>query len=77
MLLNFFPLTFNSVFNPDPIQVGLKGLTTSLTLTVGTMTGSALLSFFKDHNREILLFATVIMSEPPPALASNFSDGYL
>lgn len=62
-LLNFFPLTFSTLFSPDPIQVGLKGLGYGISVTAGAVTVNALLSVFKGHNRELLVFSTVIMSK--------------
>lgn len=62
-LLNFFPLTFTNVFNPDPVQVGLKGLGYGISVTAGATIINGLLSVFKNHNRELLLFSTILMSK--------------
>ncbi len=62
-LLNFFPLTFTAVFNPDPISVGLKGLGYGISVTAGACVINALLTVFKGHNRELLIFSTVLMSK--------------
>lgn len=62
-LLNFFPLTFSSVFNPDPVQVGLKALGYGFSVTIGASVGNAMLSLLKGHNREILIVNCVVMSE--------------
>lgn len=62
-LLNFFPLTFTTLFNPDPIQVGLKGLGYGISVTAGAVLVNALLSVLKGHNRELLVFSTVLMSK--------------
>jgi hypothetical protein len=65
-LLNFFPLLFSMVFKPDPVQVGLKGLPPGLSTTFGAVFVNAALSWFKGHNRELLVFATVFMSRSHP-----------
>lgn len=62
-LLNFFPLTFTTLFNPDPIQVGLKGLGYGISVTAGATIINGLLSVFPKHNRELLVFSAVVMSE--------------
>ncbi|KAF2165420.1 hypothetical protein M409DRAFT_55818 [Zasmidium cellare ATCC 36951] len=69
-LLNFFPLTFSTVFNPDPVQVGLKGLGYGISVTAGAVTVNALLSVLKGHNRELLIFSTVVMTAFGGALAA-------
>jgi MFS family permease len=62
-LLNFFPLTYTTVYVPDPVQIGLKGLAWGFPTTTGAVFIGAMLSIWKGHNRELLLLATVIMSE--------------
>lgn len=62
-LLNFFPLTFTAVFDPNPISVGLKGLGYGISVTLGACVVNALLTVFKGHNRELLIFSTVLMSK--------------
>jgi hypothetical protein len=62
-LLNFFPLLFTAVYKPDPVQVGLKGLPPGISTTIGAVLINAALSWFKGHNRELLIFATVFMSK--------------
>ena len=61
-MLNFFPLEFSTVFDPDPVKVGLRGLAPGLSTTFGAVIANAALSWFKGHNREILLAGCVIMS---------------
>jgi hypothetical protein len=75
-LLNFFPLLFSDVFPPDPVQVGLKGLAPGLSTTLGAVFVNAALSWFKGHNRELLIFSTVIMSTysiPSHIVENSFS----
>ena len=43
-VINFFPLSFSTVYNPDPIQEGLKGLGYGISTTVGAVFFNALLS---------------------------------
>jgi len=62
-MLNFFPLEFSTVFSPDPVKVGLRGLGPGLSTTAGAVFANAALSWFKGHNREILLFGCVTMSK--------------
>lgn len=73
-LLNFFPLEFSSVFPPDPVQVGLKGLAPGLSTTIGATIVNAALSWFPSHNRELLLFSTVLMTSFGGALACVTPD---
>lgn len=72
-LLNFFPLMFSSVFEPDPVQIGLKGIPPAFSTTFGAVFVNAALTWFKGHNRELLLFATVLMSTSLP----DFDDTVL
>jgi hypothetical protein len=67
-LLNFFPLSFETMYDPDPIQVGLKGLGYGISVTAGAIFFNGMLSFTKGHNRELLLTAAVIMSSCFPLL---------
>ena len=62
-LLNFFPVMYEDLFNPDPAKVGVRGLFAALTTTAGATLCNAALTWFKGRNKEILVFATVIMSK--------------
>lgn len=62
-LLNFFPLMFRSVFEPDPVQIGLKGIPPAFSTTFGAVFTNAALTWFKGWNRELLLGAVIIMSK--------------
>ncbi|KAH7093263.1 major facilitator superfamily domain-containing protein [Paraphoma chrysanthemicola] len=68
-LLNFFPVTFTNVYDPDPVKIGLRGLAPGLTTAVGAITFNAALSQFPGHTREVLLLAVVIMTTFAGALA--------
>jgi hypothetical protein len=62
-LLNLFPVMFRTVFDPSPVPVGLKGLTTGIGIIFGSVLLNSALSRLKGHNREALLFATILMSK--------------
>ena len=61
-LLNFFPLEFSSVFPPDPVQVGLKGLAPGLSTTIGATVVNAALSWFPGKSSSNL--RTTLKSQP-------------
>lgn len=67
--LNFLPLTWDSVYVNDPIQVGLKGLPPAISTTIGAIFFNAMLSTFKKNTREVLLSGAVIMTAFGGALA--------
>lgn len=73
-LINFFPLTFSDVYNPDPVQVGLKGLGYGISVTAGACIFNFLLSIFKNHNRELMIISCVIMTAFSGALAAVTPD---
>lgn len=73
-LLNFFPMMFSAVFEPDPVQIGLKGLAPAFSTTFGAVFTNAALSWFKGWNRELLLFATVVMTAFGGSLAAVTPD---
>ncbi|KAK6393115.1 hypothetical protein LTR65_002806 [Meristemomyces frigidus] len=73
-LINFFPLTFATVFNPDPVSIGLKGLGYGISVTMGAVIFNASLSISKLHARYILLVATVLMTAFGGALAAITPD---
>lgn len=62
-VVNFFPLMFSTVFSADPLQVGLRTLAPGMANNIGAIIINTSLSYFKKYNRELLLFATVIMSK--------------
>jgi hypothetical protein len=61
-MLNFFPLAFSAIFDPDPVKVGLRGLAPGLSTTFGAVLANAALSWFKGHNRELLLAGCITMT---------------
>ena len=67
-MLNFFPLVFETVFDPHPVHVGLMGLAPAISTTFGAVFANAALSWFRGHNKEILLFGCIVMSMSDPQL---------
>ena len=61
-LLNFYPLSFATMYDPDPIQVGLKGLGYGISVTAGAVFFNALLSTGIEA-KWILLVSACIMSK--------------
>lgn len=72
-LINFFPLSFGAVYNPDPVQVGLKGLGYGISTTVGAVFFNALLST-KIEAKWILLVAATFMSKSPSRCCEQSSN---
>lgn len=66
-ILNFFPLLFSAVYEPEPVQIGLKGLAYGIALGLGATGFNIALSLFKNHNKYILLGNTIAMSTFPQA----------
>ena len=62
-LINFFPIVYESVYNPNPVQVGLKGLGPGFSVTFGAVLVNSALSLWKGHNRELLLGSAIMMSK--------------
>jgi hypothetical protein len=70
-ILNFFPVTFTSVYAPDPVQIGLKGIPPAFTTTIGAITFNAALSVWPGRSREILLVAVLFMTAFSGSLACS------
>jgi MFS family permease len=75
-VINFFPLPFGAVYDPDPVQVGLKGLGYGISTTVGAVFFNALLST-KIPARIILLVAATLMGKHTGAPFSSDTDSLL
>ncbi|KAJ9646693.1 hypothetical protein H2204_000385 [Knufia peltigerae] len=60
-LLNFYPLSFATMYDPDPIQIGLKGLGYGISITAGAVFFNALLSTSIEA-KWILLVAASLMT---------------
>lgn len=59
-LINFYPISFSTMFNPDPVQIGLKGLGYGISTTVGVVFFNAVLST-RLEARYALAAAAVLM----------------
>ncbi|KAF2643569.1 MFS general substrate transporter [Massarina eburnea CBS 473.64] len=73
-ILNFFPLVFSSVYDPVPVQIGLRGLGPSFSTAIGAVFFNAMLSVFPGRGREILLIAVLIMTGFSGSLAYSTPD---
>ncbi|KIW77617.1 hypothetical protein Z517_10063 [Fonsecaea pedrosoi CBS 271.37] len=60
-LINFFPISFSTLWSPDPVQVGLKGLGYGISTTAGAVFWNALLST-RLEAKYILLMSSIIMT---------------
>lgn len=61
-VLNLFPIAFNSVYDPDPVQVGLKGMAPAFSTAIGAIFFNAALSAYPNRTREVLLLAVLLMT---------------
>ena len=73
-VLNFLPLTWDSVYVNEPIPIGLKGLGPAISTTVGAIGFNALLSTFPNRSREVILASACIMTAFGGALATMTPD---
>jgi len=73
-ILNFFPITFHNVYEPIPVQIGLKGLGPAFTTTLGAIGFNAALSTFPGRAREILFVALLFMTGFGGSLAASTPD---
>lgn len=62
-LLNMYPLTFSTVYDPAPVKVGTKAVGVAVCNIAGAVFFNAMLSVTKGHAREILFIASAIMSK--------------
>lgn len=60
--LNFFPIIYEDLFEPTPLAIGTKAIGAAYGVTFGAVLINGLLSVFKNHNRELLLFSCILMS---------------
>ncbi|KAH8706051.1 putative major facilitator superfamily transporter [Talaromyces proteolyticus] len=72
--LNFLPLLYTNVFDPTPYAIGTKSLGVAFGTCLGAVLVNALLSIWKDHNRELLLFFCIIMTSFGGALSAVDPD---
>lgn len=62
-MLNFYPILLENVYPTTPRSVGLKSLGIGFATPIGATIMNWLLSVFKSHNRELLLFSCILMSK--------------
>jgi len=67
-------VTFTNVYDPIPVQIGLRGLGPAFTTALGAIGFNAALSFFPNHTREVLLLAVLLMTGFAGALAVMTPD---
>ncbi|OCK74475.1 putative major facilitator superfamily transporter [Lepidopterella palustris CBS 459.81] len=68
-ILNFLPIMFATVYSPDAIQVGVKALGFGIGQTIGSTVMNLLMTVFKNHQQENLLFSCLLMTACISALA--------
>jgi hypothetical protein len=61
-VLNFWPLMISSVWNPNPVQVGLRGFAPGLSVTVGAIVFNSMLSTWKGGSKWVLFIASTILT---------------
>jgi hypothetical protein len=61
-VLNFWPLMISSVWNPDPVQVGLRGFAPGLSVTIGAIFFNSMLSTWKGGAKWVLFLASVLLT---------------
>ncbi|KAI9838957.1 MAG: hypothetical protein M1819_004165 [Sarea resinae] len=68
-IIMFWPTEAYNVYGHDPIEVGLRGLPVGFSLLVGACLVLWLLTTFRGHNRELLIFASMCMTAGCGSLA--------
>lgn len=61
-LLNFWPLTISTVWNPVPVKIGLRAIPAGFATAIGAIFWNALLSTWKGGARWILVIAAGILT---------------
>lgn len=69
-LLNFFPLSFTNIYDPDPVKVGLMALGPAIGTTIGATLGNALVAWTGGRAREVLFVSCILMTTFTGALAA-------
>jgi len=62
-MLNFYPILLENVYTNTPRSVALKSLGIGFATPIGATLINWLLSVFKGHDRELLMFSCILMSE--------------
>ena len=74
-MLNFYPLSFATMYDPEPIKIGLKGLGYGISVTAGAVFFNALLST-RIEAKWILLISAAIMSKSPLSKVLSFTNTF-
>ena len=61
-LLNFWPLTISTVWYPDPVKIGLRGMSAGFATAIGAIFWNALLSTFPADCKWILFVAAGLLT---------------
>lgn len=61
-LLNFWPLTISTVWDPDPVKIGLRGISAGFATAIGAIFWNALLSVFTGQVKWILFVAAGMLT---------------
>lgn len=59
--LNFWPLMISTVWDADPVHVGLRGIAPGLSVTIGAIFFNSMLSTWKGGSKWILVIASTIL----------------
>ncbi|OAL24346.1 hypothetical protein AYO22_05722 [Fonsecaea multimorphosa] len=73
-ILNFGPVIYLDIYNPDPVKAGIKGVIISLGVTAGAVIPNMLLSVYKTRQREILATCAVLATAFGTALVTTTPD---
>ena len=69
-LLNFYPLTLQFFYPPDPILIGKRAISYPLAILLGACIANYAISYTRGHIREMFFAAAVLMTAFSGALAA-------
>ena len=69
-VIMFWPTQAFNVYGHDPVAVGIRGIPIGFSILTGACVVLWLLSVFRGHNRELMIFSSVLMTAGCGALAS-------
>ncbi|KAI1617581.1 fungal trichothecene efflux pump [Exophiala viscosa] len=69
-IIMFWPTQAFNVYGHDPIGVGIRGIPVGFSILAGACIVLWLLSVFRGHNRELMIFSSILMTAGCGALAS-------
>jgi hypothetical protein len=61
-VLNFWPLMISNVWNPNPVQVGLRGFAPGLSVTIGAIFFNSMLSTWRGGSKWVLFIASAMLT---------------